>query len=266
MGKSKISSREKNFTKKVQKIVLDELEEELEEKHALKGADSQLLPSPSIPGGNVSANANFFKLLPTIPQGLGQYNNRVGNEILLKELDVTMLLNWNYGVVFPEPGILDYKDASVGIRVMIMRQKNDNTAEGALENFQSDKLLENGNIAVPGPSDFNGRTLNLFQKINREQFAVRYDKVHYLDRALMVNSTETGNIAFNRAPRPVVVRHKLKFGKRGLKLTFGNAAATEPSQFPYFLVMGYVSTIDNSAPSNNIIKYSISSHATYTDA
>jgi len=135
-----------------------------------------------------------------------------------------------------------------------------------LSDFQGTKLLENGNQVTGGPSDFNGRTLNLFQKINREQFAVRYDKIFYMDRAVMLNNTSTQNIAFNRPPRPVVMKHRLTFGKQGLKLTFGNVASLEPTNFPYFLVMGYVSTIDSAAPSNNIIKYSLSANAKYTDA
>lgn len=250
----------------VKQLIREEVQEELEEKHALKGTDSQLLPSPSIPAGNVSANANFFKLLPEISQGLGQYNNRVGNEIRLKSMDITCLFQWDKGVIFPEPSPIDYKDGTIGLRVMILRQKDDNATASALSNFQGNKLLENGNILAPGPSDFNGRTLNLFQKINREQFAVRYDKTIYMDRAMMVNGTMVSNIAFNRAPRPSVIKHKLTFGKQGLKLQYGNAASLEPSNFPYFLVMGYVSTIDSSAPSNGIIRYSISSNATYTDA
>lgn len=265
MSKTK-STRQRNFNKKVQDIVREELQEELEDKHALKGTDSTFLPSPSIPSGNVGSNANFFKLLPQIQQGDGQYNERIGNEIRLKHLDISMLFQWNYGVIFPEPSPLDYKDGSIGLRVMILRQKDNNASSGALANFQGDKLLENGNQVTGGPSDFNGRTLNLFQKINREQFSVRYDKVHYMDRAMMVNGTQVGNIAFNRPPRPVFAKHRITFGKNGLKLTFGNVASTEPTNFPYFLVMGYVSTIDSGAPSNNIIKYNISSNAVYTDA
>lgn len=149
---------------------------------------------------------------------------------------------------------------------MILRQKDNNSAEGALENFQHDKLLENGNQVTGGPADFNGRTLNLFQKINREQFAVRYDKVHYLERAVGINQNSVQNLVFNKAPRPTVMKHRLSFGEKGLKLTYGNVASTEPTNFPYFLVMGYVSTIDSSAPSNDIIRYSISANGVYTDA
>jgi len=120
MGK-RTSNKEKNFNNKVRSIVNDCCRDELEEKHALKGTDSALLPSPSIPSGNVSGNANFVKLLPEIPQGIGQYNNRIGNEIRLKSMDITMLLQWKYGATFPEPSITDYKDSTIGVRVMILK-------------------------------------------------------------------------------------------------------------------------------------------------
>lgn len=258
-------SNKRSFDKRVKDIVIDELKVELEEKHALIGGDTTNLPSPSIPAGNVSANANFIKLFPTIAQGDGQYNNRQGNEIRLKWLDISCLIAWNRQYDTGNDR-LDFKDDHLGIRIMILKQKDNNDFMGALENFQGTKLLENGNIAVPGPSDFNGRTINLFQKINREQFTVRYDKVHYLDRAKAINPTIATNFATLRAPRPAHFKHRLTFGKRGLKLTFGDAASLTPTDFPYFMVMGYVSTTDLNAPNNSLLNYTYSSNAAYTDA
>ena len=84
MAKGK-TKRQMNFTKKVQDIVREELDEEIEDKHALIGGDTRILNSPSIPAGNVSANPNFIRLFPEINQGDGQYNNRCGNEIRLKQ-------------------------------------------------------------------------------------------------------------------------------------------------------------------------------------
>lgn len=262
-------TKTKNFTKKVQEIVRDELEEELEDKHALIGGDTRIINSPSIPAGNVSANPNFIRLLPEIIQGgasaAGQYNQRVGNEIRLKHLDIGLLLAWNRQFdIDTNPQL--FKDDSLGVRVMIVRQKDSSDVPGALENFQGDKLLENGNILIPGPSDFNGRTINLFQKINREQFAVRYDKTFYMDRPKQINTTVVSNTQFVKPPRPAYFKHRLTFGKRGLKLTFGNSLSTAPTNFPYFMIIGYVSCTDINAPSNQLLNYSYSSNAIYTDA
>lgn len=261
MGKSKNTKKSMNFTKKVQDIVRDEMQEELEEKHALIGESNTRITSASIPTGNVAGFTNFVRLLPEITQGDGQYNERVGNEIRLKHLDITMLLQYTAGEDFPTP--VDYQDSSVGVRVMILRQKDDNAFAGAIANFQGNKLLENG--PAGGPASYNALTFNNLQKINREQFAVRYDKTFYIDRTVGYNESG-GQLAFNRPPRPVVMKHRLTFGKEGRKLTFGDAASTEPSNFQYFMVLGYASTIDNIAPNDGILQYSYSANSEYTDA
>jgi len=249
----------KNFQKKVKEIVREELQDELENKVAVVGAMQQPFTA-AIPSGNVITSTNFIKLLPLIQQGDGQYNSRIGNEIRLKSLDIKMLMQYRDGA-----GGDSYKDQSLGIRVMILRQKDDNTQEGALENFQGDKLLENGAVVSAGPGPFSGGTINLLQKINREQFAVRYDKVHYIDRSRIYNQA-TDTFVFNRPSRPTVVSHKMTFGKNGLKLTFGNGLSESPTNFPYFMVLGMASTFENNSPSSNIVNYTYSSNADYTDA
>lgn len=249
----------KSFHKKVQEIVREELDEEIENKVAVVGAMQQPFTA-AIPVGNVLASTNFIKLLPLIDQSDGQYNSRIGNEINLKSLDIKMLLQYRDGA-----GEDDYKDQSLGIRIMILRQRDDNTQEGALSNFQGNKLLENGAVVTAGPGPFSGGTINLLQKINREQFAVRYDKVHYISRSRFYNSA-ADTFVFNQPSKPVVMSHKLTFGKRGLKLTFGDAASESPTNFPYFMVIGMASTYINTSPSSNIVNYTYSSNADYTDA
>jgi hypothetical protein len=62
------------------------------------------------------------------------------------------------------------------------------------------------------------------------------------------------------------MEHTLKFGKQGLKLTFGDGASENPTNFPYIMVLGYASTTGQDVPSNNLIRYSYSATANYTDA
>lgn len=254
-----IMSKKMTFEKKVKKIVDKELKSELEEKVAVIG-DREGTFTAAIPSGNVSSSNNFISLLPPIEQGVGQYNKRLGNEIRLKKLDLTMLLQYTDAA-----GSGNYTDQSVGVRVMILRQKDNNDEAGFRGDAQTDKLLENGSIVTPGPSNFSGTTINLVQKINREQFTVRYDKVHYLDRPREFN-TGANTYVFNKPPRPVVIKKTLTFGEKGLKLTFGNAASVNPTNWPYVLVIGYASTMSTNAPSNNILEYTYSANSVYTDA
>lgn len=252
----------KAMERKVRSIVKDEQQEELEDKVAVIGFNQEAIDTAAIPTGNVAASSNFIKILPNITQGLGQYNNRVGNEVRLKEIDIKMLLQYREG---DSTTTTNYVDQTVGVRVMILRQKDNNDQIGFIGDAQTDKLLENGSIIAAGPSNFSGATINLLQKINREQFSVRYDKVFYLDRSRRFNDGSS-QLTFNRPPRPVVMQHKLKFGKQGLKLTFGNAASDNPTNFPYVMVVGYASTEASTVPSNNLLTYTYTANAKYTDA
>ena len=254
----------KCFKKNVKQIVRDELQGELEEKVAVIGLSDVDLDTPSIPNGNVSASSNIVRIFPVIGQGDGQYNQRVGNEIRLKYLDIKMLMNFN----LPELSTNQNENAALGVRVMILKQKDQNAASGAVFDFQGNKLLENGLVpATAGPAAFSGTTFNLLQKINREQFSVRYDKVFYMDATYRQQSggaTPVSQSFF--PPRTRVMSKRLTFGKNGLKLTYGDGASTDPTNFPYLLVIGYASSVSNAVPSNNLIRYSYSANATYTDA
>lgn len=250
------------FKKNVKEIVRKELQSELEEKVAVIGFNQEPIDTAAIPSGNVAASSNFIKIFPNISQGDGQYNNRIGNEIRLKEIDIKMLLQYREG---DSTTTTNYVDQTVGVRVMILRQKDNNDEQGFVEDAQTSKLLENGSIIAPGPSNFSGATINLFQKINRDQFSVRYDKVFYLERSRRFNDGSS-QLQFNRPPRPQVMSHKLTFGKQGLKLTYGNAASSNPTNFPYVMVVGYASTEASTVPSNNLLTYTYTANARFTDA
>ncbi|WP_445772254.1 hypothetical protein, partial [Rheinheimera sp.] len=117
------------------------------------------------------------------------------------------------------------------------------------------------------PAQFTGQTFNLVQKINREQFSVRYDKVHYIEAAYRQSSGGATTVSQSFfPPRTKIVSKRLTFGERGLKLTYGDGASQEPTNFPYLLVIGYASTVSSAVPSNAILRYSYTANAAYTDA
>uniref|UniRef100_UPI0040472DEA hypothetical protein n=1 Tax=Yoonia sp. TaxID=2212373 RepID=UPI0040472DEA len=262
-GAKKGKRKAKNLTKVIKDVVREQLAVELEEKVAVIGENNEVIGTPFIPDGDVTLTpslSNFVKIFPLISQGLGQYNERVGNEIRLKSIDIKMLLTYH------TMAFTNTTDSSIGVRVMILRQKDQNSQLGALEDFQGNKLLENGAIAAPGPAPFDGRAFNLIQKINREQFSVRYDKVFYLDAPYIQPGGTDATRVYTQPPRPKVVNHTLRFGKQGLKLTYGDGASDNPTNFPYLLVMGYASLVSNGNPSVGLFTYSYTANAKYTDA
>jgi len=256
--------KSKTQTRAIKQIVKEELQNELEDKVGVIGLNDVDIPTPSIPNGNVAASANIVRIFPLIDQGDGQYNERIGNEIRLKHLDIKMLLN--YALANNSTG--DNEDAEVGVRVMILKQKDQQSAAGVVTDFQGNKLLENGLTALSaGPAQFTGQTFNLLQKINREQFTVKYDKVFYLAAPYRQSSGGATTVSQSfLPPRCKVMSHRMTFGKGGLKLTYGNGTSSDPTNFPYFIAIGYASTVSNSVPSNNLIRYSYTANCKYTDA
>ena len=91
--------------------------------------------------------------------------------------------------------------------------------------------------------------------------------MHYLEAAYRQSTSGATTVSQSYfPPRTKMISKRLTFGKRGLKLTFGDGASTDPTNFPYLLVIGYASTVSSAVPSNNILRYSYSANATYTDA
>lgn len=258
----KKAQQSKRFEKSVKAIVRDELQEELEDKVAVIGLSDVPVATSAIPNGNVSGSSNIVRIFPVIAQGNGQYNNRVGNEIKLKHLDIKMLFNFGLADLSSNQN----EDTGLGVRVMILRQKDQGAASGLVSDFQGNKLLENG-LATAGPAPFDGTTFNLLQKVNREQFSVRYDKVFYLDAVYRQGSGGATSVTQSfLPPKTKVMSKRLTFGKNGLKLTYGDGLSTDPTNFPYIIAIGVASTVSSSVPSNNLIRYSYTANATYTDA
>jgi hypothetical protein len=250
----------KGFEKKVKEIVRKELATEIEHKTAVIGTNSTIVDTASIPDGDVQASDNFHPIMPLLDRGSAGYNQRLGSEVRLKHIDLKYLFNWVDG-----DGSNNYRDQAIGVRIMILKQKDNMNNLEALTDFRGNQLLENGAISTAGASAFVGNTFNLLQKINRDRFTVRYDKVHYMQRAREFNSSN-GSLSHNYAPKPATGSKRLTFGKQGLKLKYATDSATKAVNFPYFICIGYASTMGSSTPSSDLIEFSYTANAKYTDA
>ena len=266
MGKTTNSKASKRFEKRVKELVHMELEDEIEEKIAIMEYPNQI-PQRAIPSGNVAASTNFYKLLPPINQSTtgdagAKYNMRVGNEICLKSLDIDGFLNYRYPEVDANIG---YQDAKIAVRIMIVRAKQYNDVSKAFADMPTNVLIRNGSAVSANVGPYGGFTMDSFRDINRDAFAVRYDKVHYLNSPVEVAGTTQPDLAFIPSSLKLV-RKRLTFGKKGLKLTFSNQTDTEAENFPYFLIVGYSSMVNASLPSQYLVDLSLTCLAKYTDA
>ncbi len=274
MPRPKGSKNSKRFEKSVKSIVLKELEQELEEKHAIAEYQNVAI-NRNIPSGvvvnadNAGTTGNFYKILPEIEQSAtGEagraYNTRIGNEITLKDIDLHGYLTH----VDDATNDISYPNAKLAVRVMILRAKEINDGEVLFNNMPTDTLLRFGTFdatGTSGPASFGGFVLDPWRDINRDTFSVRYDRVFQVNAPTLIGGT-TSTTAGVIPSTTKVFRHKLTFGKRGLKLKYSASTDLEPNNFPYFLCVGYSSTTGSSAPENGKVKMSISCIGTYTDA
>lgn len=272
MAKSKTSKGsyyrpKRNFDKSVRAIVKDELSDEIEEKHAITEY-SNVFIKRAIPSGTVlNGQGNYFKILPEISQsttgGAGRaYNERIGNEIKLKGIQLTGIINY----AGTNTQQIDVADAKLAVRVMIVKAKEFGSDELAFDNMPADSLLRFGfQTGSSGPTAFNGNALDPWRAINRDTFSVRYDKVFYLDAPVLspgVTSVDVSHIP----SRSRLFRHNLKFGENGIKIKYSASSDDTPNNFPYFMVVGYSSCSSTSNPANDLVRVTMSCVGTYTDA
>ena len=258
----------KRFEKSVKEIVQKQISNEIEEKHAITEYSNVPL-LPAIPFGVVlNGQGNFFKLMPEIFQSTtgsagSAYNERVGNEINLKELEINGFLNFGPAAI---SGV-NYKNAKLAVRVMILRAKDVNDQELLFDNMPTTGLIRFGEQATGagGPVPYLGLPLDSFREINRDSFAVRYDKVHYMNAPATIVGTTS--VTTSNVPSGLkMMKHKLTFGKNGLKLKYSGSTDTQANNFPYFMVIGYSSLSQNAVPDNNIIQATFQMRSKYTDA
>lgn len=266
-GKSK--NPRKPLKKQIQDVVREQLDHEIEVKYGLKDDPDNIL-SKSIASGNVAGNANFFRMMPNIHQSgntpagtpeVGQYNQRIGNEIILKRLRI----HGNIGYNSSNSDVTNFENAKLAVRVMVLRAKNISDVQELFAQMPTDTLLRFGGDTTNGVGSFGGFTMDSFRDINRNTFAVRYDKIHYLNAPVIFPGTTAPDVSL--IPSGLrIIKHELTFGKNGLKLKFEKNTDLQPNNMPYFMVIGYTSMSSGSQPLDGLVRASFSFVSEYTDA
>ncbi len=270
MGRKPSKAEEKH----IREIVRDEQKHEMEYKHAVceyqNIAIDRAIPSGLVANADqLGSTGNFYKILPEVEQSkpgeAGRaYNTRIGNEINLKEIDLHGFLSHADDATSD----ISLPNSRLAVRVMILKPKDINDGELSFQNMPTNKLLRFGNWDASGnagPANFGGFVLDPFRDINREAFSVRYDKVFQVNAPVVITGiTPTTAGVIPSTTR--IFRHRMNFGKRGLKLKYSGPDDLEPNNFPYFLCVGYSSTTGTSGPENNKVRFTLSCVGKYTDA
>ncbi len=259
----------KSLQKTINEAIDKKLENEIEVKYGLKD-DPDKICTRDIASGNVAGNPNFFRMMPNIHQSgnvpagtpeVGQYNQRIGNEINLKKIKISGYIGYNAS----STTAVDFENAKLAVRVMILRAKNISDVQELFANMPTDTLIRFGGDTTNGVGSYGGFTMDSWRDINRNTFAVRYDKVHYLNAPVILPGTSQPDVI--GVPSGLkIIREELTFGKNGLKLKFENNSDLQPNNMPYFLVLGYTSMSSGLQPDQNLVRASFSFVSEYTDA
>lgn len=268
----KPKSMSKNMVKQVEKVVEKALTEELEEKRAISQYEGKDIKNV-IPSGDQTTNTNsYLDLMAPITQVAnsrafpgapgGAYGFRIGDEINLKKV---IIKGYCY---LTDISSADALNTQVGVRVMILKQKDKDSFAGFRADSHANKLLLDtvGGSGYQGPGQFNGGPLDLIREINRNEYSVRYDKVIHLSRDSYQGSSTSTRFPLSSNKQLKFFEHELTFGK-GKKINFTDGASNTPNNFPYLLVIGQANMANPGAVvPDGMTKISVTSTAVYTDA
>lgn len=251
----------------VKKIVRKELSDEIEEKHAITQFENIALRAAIPSGVVINGGGNFFKLMPEITQSTTgaagtAYNERIGNEINMKELDIRGYLTYNGAIANT------VTESKLAVRVMILRARDVNDQDLLFDNMPTGALLRFGTQTggTGGPTGFTGFPMDSVRDINTDIFAVSYDKVHYLSAPVVDIGTTSVTYSAGMSSGLKMIHHKIRFGSKGLKLKYGSRFDREAQNFPYFMVIGYTSMGDGAVPPDDLVRATFSVVGTFTDA
>ena len=240
-GFSRVPAKKVPYTykKSFKRAVAIEVAKGRENKYAAK-----VIRPTSIPAViGLNQTVNVFPIMPEIPQGVGGYNQRVGNQIFPKYMDIR---GWC---------TLDMTDADkdydrVGVRIMVGFVKQYplfldaiNVVSAAPLNNWSYRILKGANA----PQSFSG-TLDDYQApVNTDSFTLKGERRFVLSRPRIWDAPLTGD-DFARD-----TAHSYKFFQMRIKLpktlTYAQAADVIPKNFSPVLMAGYT-LLNGAVPGN----------------
>ena len=260
---SKLPPPKPVFSKKQRKAISEiaqlEINEEVEKKYQVQQvANTVLLVAPTA-SGDVSAVGNYFPILTAINQGDANHNQRVGNEIILKSLSVDCTA---YFANLYADDARQYYDGNLGVRFLILRQRDQNTANGAIGAWKGNDLLKSSG----GPTAWTGKSTDLHCPINLEAYAVIHDSKTVMMNNKATTQSTNFDLAFTKPGDFKKLSYNFKFGKHGKKLKFVDDAATFSTNFPYIGVILYCGLYGDTAPNDQLLRFNKVTYAQYTDA
>lgn len=192
---------------------------------------------------------NLVAIMPSIPQGDGEYN-REGNEITLKKI----VINGYYNQTFPT---LTNNDSRAMVRHLVLRQRGTNADDviNLANSFDQNQILENSGGYLGSIQDFN-------TPVNKSAFIVRKQLKRVMSSpATSTALQDTGNVDNSYW----MVSYTITFGK-GKKLRYKSGTENQPQAFPYFLAHSASALGSNTPLSQGAVQFTSTATAYYYDS
>lgn len=210
----------------------------------------------------ISAQGDCQQVIPGIPSGSTE-QHRVGDTIRAKTLVIRGYMQLAVDTTFN-----NVSDKRIGVRLMCVGSKRVKDWTQFAGNFASGSqyLLQKGNVS----DGFDGYINDLWTPINKEEYTVYYDKVHYLSQSYTAQQVGTGNppIIWSVDVSKGIKFFTIRIPVRGKKLMYDSVSGTDfPTNWSCGLLLGYAH-LDGTSPDSVDTKVGIcyDTTMTYEDA
>lgn len=202
----------KAFVRKVQKIIHKDVETKVVTFNSNVTAFNQ----------QINSTGDCLRLMPQIANGTAE-NQKIGNVIRLQSLNIRGVLTFTLGQTTAPT-------TRIGVRMLILKAKRYGDWNAAATDFGTNytKLIEGSTLGFQGElSQFNS-------PINHDYFSVVADKRFYMSQSLQTASTAVADNRFTTK----FVNINVPYSRRNVVYD-QDLSATEPVNYPYFMVLGY---------------------------
>lgn len=210
----------------------------------------------------INAQGDCQQVIPAINSGSTE-QHRIGDTIRGKTLVIRGYLQLQKDQTFG-----DVANKRIGVRLMVVGSKRVRDWTQFAGNFAtgSQYLLQRGNQSL----GFSGYINDLWTPVNREEYVVYYDKVHYLNQSYVATQVGSSSptVAWSQDISKGIKFFTIRIPLRGKKLLYDSVSGTDfPTNWSCGLCMGYAH-LDGSAPDtiSTAVGISYDSVMTYEDA
>jgi len=231
----------KAFVRKVQKIIHKDVETKTVVFNSNVTAFNQ----------QIDSTGDCLRLMPQIANGTAE-NQKIGNVIRLQSLNIRGVLTFTQAQA-------SAANTRIGVRLLVLRAKRFGDWNAAATDFATNytKLLEGTTTG------FQGLVSQYNTPPNHDYFSVVMDKRMYMSQSLQ----NVAGITYDNINTTKFVNFNVPYSRRNV-IYDQDFSATEPTNYPYFMVLGYTKLDGWSAdlPAISYLTFQYTATAKFEDA